>query len=159
MSKWIAWLPAVICLVVIFGFSAQSGSVSNHLSGELTHEIAANTNVMSQTTGRNMIELNLIVRKMAHFALYLSLGMAVMSALADTGMSRKRAFFAGISICILSAFSDELHQSFVPGRDARWQDVLIDSSGAAAGLVLYQLWKAVKCYRKSMKRVSDETSF
>ncbi len=148
MSKWIAWLPAVLCLVVIFGFSAQTGSVSNHLSGELTHEIAANTNVMSHTTGRNMIELNLIVRKMAHFALYLSLGMAVMSALAGTGMSRKMAFYAGISICMLSAFSDELHQSFVPGRDARWQDVLIDSTGTAAGMLLYRLSKAVWYYRK-----------
>ncbi len=96
-----AWQSVLLCLVVIFGFSAQTGTASNQLSGELTHEIAANTIVVNRTTGRNMIELNFIVRKMAHFALYLSRGW-------------------------LSAFSDELHQSFVPGRDARWWDVTID---------------------------------
>lgn len=39
---------------------------------------------------------------------------------------------------MLYAASDEFHQSFVPTRDARILDVLIDTSGGALGLLL--LW-------------------
>ena len=37
----------------------------------------------------------------------------------------------------LIAATDEFHQLFVPGRGARVTDVLIDSLGAAAGILLF----------------------
>jgi VanZ family protein len=38
------------------------------------------------------------------------------------------------------AATDEWHQSFVPSRTADLGDVLIDSTGAAIGLMLVFLW-------------------
>ena len=44
--------------------------------------------------------------------------------------------------CTLYAATDEIHQLFVAGRTGKWQDVLLDSSGALAGLMLamFMLW-------------------
>ncbi len=44
---------------------------------------------------------------------------------------------------IVYALSDEIHQSFVPGRDCSAGDLLADITGLAVGLAVY-LW-----YRKS----------
>jgi VanZ family protein len=42
-------------------------------------------------------------------------------------------------ITVLYGATDEFHQSFVPGRDASWLDLLSDSAGALAGAVLVRL--------------------
>lgn len=40
---------------------------------------------------------------------------------------------------VLYAFSDEWHQSFVPGRTADWRDIIIDALGAALAVCLLYL--------------------
>ena len=47
----------------------------------------------------------------------------------------------GVGLAIAYGISDEIHQSFVPGRDASVGDLIADSVGAAlgAGLVVYLL--------------------
>ena len=48
-------------------------------------------------------------------------------------------------IALLYAISDEIHQSFVPTREASVVDVLIDCAGAAAGIfVVWAIGKARK---------------
>jgi len=46
---------------------------------------------------------------------------------------------------VLYAGTDEFHQRFVPSRQASGWDVLLDSTGAAMGLL--GLW-ALGCWRK-----------
>jgi VanZ family protein len=41
--------------------------------------------------------------------------------------------------CVVWAISDELHQSFVPGRDCEALDAVADATGAAIGLVALRL--------------------
>lgn len=43
-----------------------------------------------------------------------------------------------VLISFLYAVTDEVHQAMVPSRQGAWQDVLIDTAGALAGLAL--LW-------------------
>ncbi len=43
----------------------------------------------------------------------------------------RRAVVVGAAIALLYAFSDEYHQSFVPGRDADPFDVFVDAIGIA----------------------------
>jgi VanZ family protein len=42
-------------------------------------------------------------------------------------------------LAVLYAATDEIHQTFVPGRSGRLTDVLIDAAGAAVG-VLFMAW-------------------
>ena len=54
---------------------------------------------------------------------------------------------AGLALAIVFAYaaSDELHQAFVPTRTAQVSDVLVDTSGGAAGLLL--LWMRHKFFK------------
>ncbi|GAA4069041.1 hypothetical protein GCM10022410_13710 [Amphibacillus indicireducens] len=42
-----------------------------------------------------------------------------------------------MAICVLFAISDEVHQLFVPGRAGQVMDVVIDTTGAIAGISGY----------------------
>lgn len=50
--------------------------------------------------------------------------------------------WAGIAMLgtILVASLDEWHQSFIPSRTGRWQDVVIDTSGALVAQIVIFLW-------------------
>lgn len=46
-----------------------------------------------------------------------------------------RSLEGALAVSLLYALSDELHQSFVPGRTARWADVGFDFVGAVLGVI------------------------
>ena len=71
-----------------------------------------------------------ILRKLAHTAEY-----AVLGALLVRAVHRPRVAFV---LGVLYAASDELHQTFVPGRHGSLVDVAIDSVGIAVGIVVWQ---------------------
>ena len=75
--------------------------------------------------------LDLILKKAAHAFVY-----AVLAALWQRALNR-RVGGAPLPwlIAVLYAITDEIHQTFVPGRHGRATDVLIDGMGAAAGLL------------------------
>lgn len=77
-----------------------------------------------------------MVRKNAHFFVYLVLGVFVINALRRSGVRGYRCVVYALLICILYAASDELHQVFVPGRGAQVKDVIIDSAGACVGILV-----------------------
>ena len=73
---------------------------------------------------------DLVLRKLAHAAEY-----AVLGALLLRATGRARLAFA---LGTLYAVSDELHQTFVPGRMGSPIDVAIDVAGVMCGIVLWQ---------------------
>ena len=77
---------------------------------------------------------DLVLRKLAHATEYAVLGALLVRATARPGL----AFGLGV----LYAISDEVHQSFVPGRLGSPFDVAIDAVGVAAGIVLWQSVRA-----------------
>jgi VanZ family protein len=81
---------------------------------------------------------NHFIRKNAHFLLYFVLGMLVMNALIQTGYKN---IWLALLICVLYAVSDEVHQTFVPGRGGMVSDVVLDSVGAFIGIWVYLLFK------------------
>lgn len=125
----------------IFLFSAQNGAESSSLSTQVTHIIGSvifrDLEELSQEERDFLIsELEPFVRKLAHFTEYALLGAAVyglLCAAAPRFIRRKRLAALGISAVFAAA--DELHQLFVPDRAGRLTDVLIDSCGAAAGII------------------------
>lgn len=74
---------------------------------------------------------DLVLRKFAHAAEYAMLGALLARATGRVGL----AFALGT----LYAVSDEIHQSFVPGRMGSSLDVAIDAVGVAIGVTLWQL--------------------
>ena len=79
---------------------------------------------------------DLLLRKLAHAAEYAVLGALLVRATGKPGW----AFALGT----LYAVSDEVHQSFVPGRAGSPLDVALDTAGVAIGIVL---WHAVRLRR------------
>jgi VanZ family protein len=71
---------------------------------------------------------DLVLRKIAHAAEYAVLGFLLLRALGNE--------LAGLAGGIAYAISDEIHQSFVPGRQAAVRDVLVDTAGVAVGVYL-----------------------
>jgi VanZ family protein len=71
---------------------------------------------------------DLLLRKLAHAAEYAILGALLVRAL-------QRPYWA-LVLGVAYAISDEIHQTFVPGRQGSPIDVLIDSAGVLAGVVL-----------------------
>lgn len=77
-----------------------------------------------------------LFRKGGHVLGYALLALALRRGLRLRGWKGAAAVLACV---LLFALSDEFHQSFVPGRDARLMDVGIDLLGAALGV-----WVAAK---------------
>lgn len=86
-----------------------------------------------------------VVRKGAHFTEYMILGgflvpavkewMAVDTTPVPVARERITAWLAGT----LYAVTDEIHQSFVPGRSCELRDIGIDSCGVLAGVLVVSL--------------------
>ena len=140
------WVPVLAFMAVIF--SASSDRKSAHRSSRLIEPLVRW--LFPDLTNDTVWLIVLLVRKCAHVTEFAILALLVWRALRASATPRARAWSWGLArnvwlVAVLYAASDELHQWFVPDRQASGWDVLIDSSGAAAGLI--GLW-ALGCWRK-----------
>jgi VanZ family protein len=71
---------------------------------------------------------DVLLRKLAHAAEFAILGALLVRALRRPGWA--------VALGIAYAVSDELHQSFVPGRQGSPLDVALDSVGVVVGVIL-----------------------
>ena len=109
---WLSlWVPVLIQMGLIFYFSSQPG-------------------------GSPALEQFPLPAGLGHFLGYGLLGLLLYRAFNDGFASWSitatlRAFFVGL----FYAISDEVHQLFVPGREASVFDLLIDAAGLVIALV------------------------
>ena len=87
--------------------------------------------------------LSFAVRKCAHFSEYLLLGLSLFATVREYDPVRlerneqwRRTALLSWGIGALYALTDEVHQAFVPGRSCEIRDMLIDSCGVAAGVLI-----------------------
>lgn len=150
---------AIICMAVIFCFSRENSDESSETSSKITntavHIAVDNYDELPKEKQMSIIDkATFIIRKSAHFSLYALLGFLVSMA-----AGRRKLFSltsAGVLIfCFLYAFSDEIHQSFVPGRSCEFRDMMIDTSGALTGMLvsLLILFVLQKMSRKCSKEI------
>ena len=118
---------ALLCMAVIFCFSADNSEESNEKSNFFVEQL------LEWIPSGVRENLSYIVRKTAHFTIYAVLGFLV------SGIFIPRKIFYTLSVCFLYACTDEIHQYFVPGRACRFQDVIIDTSGALFGALIFAL--------------------
>ncbi len=158
------WWPVLVWLGVIRVESTDFASASN-TSGVLYTVIAA---VAPQVEESFVSQLDEILRKTGHFTGYGILSALVFLALKNTNHDRLRPLLRrpwgmywhdfwrgdwallGILVTIVTATLDEIHQTFLPSRTGRWQDVVLDTCGA---LVLQVIIYFVS--RRAFKRRRD----
>ncbi|MFU0825097.1 VanZ family protein [Clostridium sp.] len=139
-KNYFRWILAAAWMVVIFSFSNDPADVSTEKSDFIINLV----NTLGIDLNSTLGELaDFIVRKIAHFTEYFILYLLIFNALRDDFYLRK-ALIISLIATFLYACSDEIHQIFIPGREGRFRDVLIDTSGGIFALAIISLYKMFK---------------
>ena len=141
------WLPAALWMVLIFSASADANSYhhSSSLFVPLLHWL------FPWMSPELIDAIHHLFRKCGHLTEFAVLALLLWRAIRQPQTDDQRPWRwdeAGLALTIvfLYAASDEFHQIFVNGRSALVSDVIIDTSGGAAGLVL--LWLIGKIFKR-----------
>jgi len=127
--------PVVLWAVVIFCFSA-----------------------LSQTKTVEVYWQDFVLKKTAHVVEYGILAMLLYRFYINSGKSKKRSIAYSLILTVLYAATDEIHQSYVPGREPRVRDVFFDTLGASLTLywinkVLPKAGDRVKYYARKLELI------
>ncbi|WP_186431557.1 VanZ family protein [Clostridium sp. BSD9I1] len=137
-KTYFKWILVLAWMIVIFLFSNDPAAVSDEKSGFVLRTL----NALGIDLNSYFGELaNFIVRKAGHFTEYFILYALLFNALQDTS-SLKQSLIISLGITFLYACSDEFHQIFIPGREGRFKDVLIDTSGGIFAGILMKIKSA-----------------
>lgn len=119
MKTWIRrWGMAVLMMLAIFFASSTPGSDLPQFG-----------------------QWDLFAKKGGHLFGYALLAVGYLRGLANGKAVTKRHWILAVIFASLYAASDEFHQHFVPGRNSSFNDIIIDTVGAALGA---GLWTWVK---------------
>ena len=143
----------MLCMLSIFLFSTDNSRESTSKSNRV---ILGITNLfhkdLSNKEKEKIIDMFFVpIRKMAHFGIYLVLGISLISFLREFSIPILKLLLLSIFLAFLYACSDEIHQLFVPGRSGRFSDVLLDTLGASVGIFIYYL-----LFRKRLNYEQEE---
>lgn len=147
--RFLAWSAVILWMIIIFCLSAQPAAKSTALSGQTIRKVAELVipefkDLPQEQQDIFISDFQNIVRKTAHFLIFLVLGGLCITALLQHSLRISTRFIAAIIICTGYAVADEIHQLFVPGRSAQIGDVMIDCSGVLIGicfvLLAQQIW-------------------
>lgn len=112
------WLPVFLWMAVIFAFSAKQ-------------------DVKVASTQ----EENFLIFKTLHMVEYAFLYVFSFRAFRNaSGVKRRSVAVAAFLVTILYAVTDEIHQLFIPSREGRLRDVIIDSVGASIAWMVLTTW-------------------
>lgn len=127
----------IMIMIFIFVQSALPADLSQQESNFIVRYLAQRLRMDEEL-------LSFIVRKCAHFTEYMILGISVKVTADDLLRQSRRADIQTRTAAILCpwcigalyAVSDEIHQSFVPGRSCELRDMIIDSCGVLTGVLI-----------------------
>ncbi|MBQ2853888.1 MAG: VanZ family protein [Oscillospiraceae bacterium] len=126
----------ILNLIFIWGNSLLPAQISQAFSDWVKELLSSGSGSgVAATSGSG------VLRKIAHFAEFASLGFLLLLRQRLQG----KADWKAPAVAVLTACIDETIQLFVPGRGPGIMDVVLDVCGAAAGMLLLQtghyLWK------------------
>lgn len=113
-------------MITIFILSAQNSTESNETSGAIV-------NLFSILFDYGFSQE--FVRTLAHFCEYAGLGFFMHNAVFS--YKNKTHTLASIILSWAYAWTDEIHQIFVPGRAFQFSDLLVDLGGVAMGSIVF----------------------
>ncbi|MBQ1344353.1 VanZ family protein [Candidatus Saccharibacteria bacterium] len=136
---WRIALP-IIVMIIIWIFSSRIGAVSE-----------ADSLAIANFLGLS----NSIIRKLAHVCLFAILGLTwaiyMKNRYQDIFPSAGSLAFA-IMLVMAYAVIDELHQSYVPGREAMPIDVILDTLAGTAAILFYISIYSFSRSKKTIKK-------
>lgn len=156
----ILWVAVLGAMVLIFGFSAQTGEKSGALSEKIARFVLSIVrpdfaSLPGDEQWRVFSACQVLVRKTAHFMEYAFLALTLCMLLYTYSLP-KRAVISWV-LATLYAITDEVHQVFVGERTGAVLDVVIDSGGALFGMLIAVVilrWR--QKYKNKNKRNPEE---
>lgn len=139
----ISWVLVAAVMIFIFLMSSANGEKSSDMSNSLLMKII-------ELTGLDISSH--FIRKAAHFSEFAVLSFLLSNAFFATFNTKKSPVIAFPLACVY-AVTDELHQLFSDGRACSVKDMLIDSSGALLGAIIFSL--IILIYIKKIERKND----
>ena len=146
------WLPPLLWMALIWSVSSDIGS-ADHSAGLFGLIVSA---LFPWATPARIGLAHVVIRKLGHVVEY-----AILAALwfrtlyAGRRLPSASSALTALAISVSWAIVDEVHQSFVPSRNASSLDVILDSTGAT--LVLLILFTRTSITRLS-PRISAHTA-
>ena len=139
MKKIIKYTLLIIWMIIIFLFSNQPAKESSKLSNSFLEKTITifYKDINTEKKEQLIKKYGLITRKLAHFTIYLVLGVLMLSTISEYNIKTK--ILVSITLCFLYALSDEIHQLFIIGRSGEFKDVLIDTAGSFIGINIYNI--------------------
>lgn len=132
------WLPPLCWMTLIFlgSTGALSATHTSRFVGPFLRWLLGGSFTMEKAEFGHFL-----IRKAGHFTEYAALSGLLWRALGTAPTFANparigRRFAGAVLLAAFYAASDEFHQSFVPSRTASPVDVMIDTFGAALGLLL-----------------------
>lgn len=152
MKKLLSWAMTAAWMLFIFIMSAMPGETSGEQSGRLLELLLAALKWLTGAQpGPNALALlETLLRKAAHMAEYAVLFLLARHALALSGSGRPDLH--ALLLCAAYAAGDEFHQRFVPDRGPSPVDVMIDTAGAFAALLLRRAARFILAGKRARKR-------
>ena len=159
-TRMVLSILILINFIAIFAFSEQNGEQSTSLSRNITLDVL-NTfgdynEPLTETQEVQVLNVEHIIRKLAHFTIYTILGLLLMSLTETFDFTNKKRLLLSVLIGFLYACLDEFHQSFTPGRTPLFTDVLIDMLGVIVGSLIVLICVKIiqnKRNKKLMKEI------
>lgn len=146
-------LLLIIIMSSIFIFSEQDGNTSKNTSDTFTSVVidkitdVTKKEITKEKKKNLIVNTRFIVRKMAHFTVYLVLGILIYQFLSTFNINKIVLY--SILFCLLYAITDEIHQLYSIGRTARVYDVIIDTIGSSLGIIVtHKIMKRTKSKKK-----------
>ncbi len=145
MLRPLSFVPALCMMLVIYNFSAADGETSAALSYKVSVKVvevadsAADLDLSPEQVSHYAERIHYYVRKAGHIIEYFLLAVSIALPLYVYGMRGILLMLVAGAICVGFACLDEYHQSFVAGRGPSKRDVMIDSIGIFAGIILTRI--------------------
>lgn len=143
-----SWLAVILWACVIFTFSSQNGTESGGLSSRVLQMFVLPVLNFLHIYNADPVLLSFLIRKAAHMFIYFVLAILSCNAVNVTRFTflQGKSFLPRVCVlifCFLYAATDEFHQSLTPERGPAFTDVLIDTSGALIGILIFSMIAAI----------------
>lgn len=155
-KKRIYLILSITWMGIIFYMSNQPGNTSQNLSQNVEH-LLNSTPIVGDILSNilNPARSQFILRKAAHFSLYAFLAVLCFIVIYEINHSIKKSTLMSFIIISIYACMDEIHQIFIPGRNAQLIDVFIDCIGGVVGLAIINVFFIL---RRKFKKLYSENN-